>query len=92
MIPCPLYQIFHLQCPFCGVQRGLIALSEGDIIGWWNYNPVVWSLLPYFLILFVGELYKPWRDKPIVQFCFSNRAIFFVFGILIIWGILRNIV
>lgn len=91
MLPCPLYQITGLQCPFCGVQRGIVALLHGDFIGWWNYNPVVWCLVPYFLILVGGEIYKPWREKVWVRKCYSNPCIFSAFTILIVWGIIRNI-
>lgn len=90
MIPCPFYLLFHLQCPFCGVQRGLLALWHGDIALWWQYNPVVWCLTPYLFILVAAELYRPWQQKRLVRFCYSNKAIFAVFAILAIWGIVRN--
>lgn len=91
MLPCPLYQLTHLQCPFCGVQRGIGALLQGDWSAWWNYNPVVWCLIPYFVILVTGELYRPWQQKKLVQRCYNNGTIFSVIGILLIWGVIRNI-
>ncbi len=91
MLPCPLYTFTHLQCPFCGVQRGLIALLHGDVAAWWHYNPVVWLLMPYFFILVAGEAYRPWQERRWVRFCYSNKAIFSVMGILLAWGIGRNI-
>ena len=91
MLPCPFYQLTHLQCPFCGVQRGLMSLVQGDVSSWWNYNPIVWCLVPYFLILVAGEVYRPWQNKAFVQKCYSNPCIFTVMGILVVWGILRNI-
>ena len=91
MLPCPLYYLTHLNCPLCGAQRGLVALWHGDVAAWWHYNPVLWLLLPYFAILVAGELYRPWQNKPWVRFCYSDKAIFSVMGILILWGIVRNL-
>ncbi len=90
MIPCPLYTFFHVQCPFCGVQRGLLALLHGDIAAWWHYNPVVWVFTPYFLLLLIGGLYRPWQQKPFFQFCKQDKVLFSVLGILLLWGVLRN--
>ena len=90
MIPCPLYSFFHLQCPFCGVQRGLLALLHGDIVTWWHYNPVVWVLTPYFLLLMVGEVYRPCQQKKLFQFCKQDKVLFSVLGILLGWGVVRN--
>ena len=91
MLPCPLYQFTGLQCPFCGVQRGVLALCHGDIAAWWNFNPVAWCMVPYLLLLVVGEVHPAWRQSRLVRFCYSNRAIFTAMGILLIWGIVRNI-
>ena len=92
MIPCPLYTLTHLQCPFCGVQRGLLALLHGDIALWWHYNPIVWMLSPYFFLLLAGEIYRPWQQTKLIQWCYSNKVIFSVMGILLVWGIVRNII
>ncbi|MBR0036842.1 MAG: DUF2752 domain-containing protein [Bacteroidales bacterium] len=92
MLPCPLYTFTHLQCPFCGIQRGLLALAHGDIVAWWNYNPVVWCLIPYFLVLVIGEAYRPLQSRSWVRFCYSNKVIFTVMGILLLWGVIRNLI
>lgn len=91
MLPCPLYLFTHLKCPFCGTQRGLLALWEGDISSWWHYNPVVWCLTPYFLLLVIGEIYRPLQSKRWMQCCYDDKTIFSVIGILMVWGIVRNV-
>jgi len=69
-----------------------MALLEGDIATWWNYNPVVWCLMPYFVVLVVGEIYRPWREHRLVKFCYGNKAIFTVMGLLLLWGVIRNLI
>ena len=91
MLPCPLYQITGWQCPFCGVQRGIMALLHGDISTWWYYNPVVWCLVPYFAILVVGEVYRPLQKNRFVKACYNNMVIFSIAALLLIWGVIRNI-
>lgn len=90
MLPCPLYQLTGWQCPFCGVQRGFIALLHGHIAEWWNYNPVVWCLMPYFLLFVAAEVHRPWQSKSLFRFIRQDRTIFSVLGILIIWAVVRN--
>lgn len=90
MLPCPFYQLTGYMCPFCGAQRGLVALLHGDVSAWWHYNPVLWCLLPYFGILLWGELHRASRQHGLVKFCYKNTTIMAVLAILIMWGIIRN--
>lgn len=90
MLPCPLYQLTGLQCPFCGVQRGFVALLHGQVAEWWNYNPVVWCLVPYFILFVLPEFHRAWLNKPLFLWLRQDRIILAVAIILIIWGIARN--
>lgn len=91
MLPCPFYQFTGYMCPFCGAQRGLVALWHGNVAEWWHYNPVLWCLMPYFGVLLAGELHKAWRQYAWMKFCYRNSTVLAVFGVLLAWGILRNI-
>lgn len=41
-IPCPLYHIFGIPCPTCGMTRAYDALLHGDIIGAFTMHPLWW--------------------------------------------------
>ena len=90
LLPCPLYQLTGWQCPFCGVQRGIIALMHGEVAEWWNYNPVVWCLTPYFLLFIISEIYRPWLEKPFFKWIRQDKVIFSVMGLLLLWSVVRN--
>jgi hypothetical protein len=44
---CPIYQLFHLQCPGCGATRALAALLRGHFTEAINLNALVPLLLPF---------------------------------------------
>lgn len=91
MIPCPFHYFTGFDCPLCGAQRGLLALWNGDVVGWWQYNPVLWCLMPYFAVLFFAQLYRPARSWRWVIWLHQNRVGFAVLLILVVWGIVRNL-
>lgn len=91
MIPCPLHQLTGLDCPFCGFQRGMAALFRGDVAAWWHYNPVLWCLMPYFLVLLFAQVYRPSRQWAWVAWCCSDRVTLSVMAVLLLWGVIRNL-
>ena len=44
---CPIYELFHLQCPGCGATRALAALLRGHFTDAINLNALVPLLLPF---------------------------------------------
>ena len=40
-IGCPLKSLTGVPCPTCGFGRGLLALSQGDVISAFGWNPLV---------------------------------------------------
>ncbi len=49
---CPLHAMTGLNCPGCGITRGLHALLHGDILSALHFN----ALLPF--ILFIGGYFS----------------------------------
>lgn len=92
MLPCPFHVLTGYDCPFCGGQRMLIALLHGDIVAAFCFNPVLFCLLPYFFLVTAGAFSKKTRKWNLTELCYSNKAIFAVIGICIVWGVVRNIV
>jgi hypothetical protein len=52
--PCPVYSIFHVPCPSCGTTRALSALSRGDFLAAFRFNPLAMMAIPagFFLLFF----------------------------------------
>lgn len=57
-IPCPLYSLFGLQCPFCGGTRMAEALLRFDFAGAFFHNPYLMIALPLAALLL---LIREWR-------------------------------
>lgn len=57
MLPCIFKQYTGVDCPFCGMQRALVLLLDGDIIGSVQMYP---ALLPVLLtcVFFVLRLFS----------------------------------
>lgn len=55
MLPCYFKQLIGFDCPFCGSQRALALLFEGDILGSLTMYP---ALLPLLLtgFFFISRL------------------------------------
>ena len=46
-IPCLFHEITDLYCPGCGITRLLFALLKGHINEAYNYNRLVFIILPF---------------------------------------------
>jgi hypothetical protein len=88
---CPIYEIFHIQCPGCGATRALAALLRGHFSEAMHCNALVTLLLPIAAIystlcyrrLLRHEAMR-WRQPP-------QAAIYFAFCVAAAFTILRNL-
>lgn len=60
---CPVLAITGYHCPGCGMTRALRCLIRWDFAGAWSYNPIVF-LLPVYLLLVLFDG-KPFRRSQI---------------------------
>jgi Protein of unknown function (DUF2752) len=44
---CPIYELFHLQCPGCGATRAIAAILHGHFIEAMSLNALITLLLPF---------------------------------------------
>jgi hypothetical protein len=49
MLSCPSKQLFHLECPGCGIQRSFIALLKGDVFTSLQLYPALLPILATLL-------------------------------------------
>ena len=92
-IPCIFRKITgdRLQCPGCGVSRMCISIIKGDFKSAFEYNPCIFVLLPFWIVIVgIKLIFEPE--------CLKNNAKLFnilcwiTIIILLIFGIVRNIV
>jgi len=48
LLACPMKQTFGLDCPGCGLQRSIIALMQGDLIGSFKLYP---ATIPFLFVI-----------------------------------------
>lgn len=73
--PCPVYPLFHLQCPGCGATRALAALLHGNLREALRLNAlfvlalpfaVFWSIRSYLRFLQHGRFHWPRLPQPAI--------------------------
>lgn len=90
-IPCWFYEITGWYCPGCGISRMLLSICAGDFYQAFRYNPLLFILLPFAIVLFVNWIYaeysgkKSWY-KEIPEWVWIALAI-----VLTVYGVLRNL-
>lgn len=85
---CPFHKITGFYCPGCGITRMLLALISGDFYQAFRYNSLLFISLPFLLFLYINALLFP--RNPFYKKIPAN-VWYFVIGLLILYGILRNI-
>lgn len=90
-IHCPFRQYLGIYCPGCGVSKMLQRLIHFRFSYAFSHNCVVFCLLPVFLIEGIYRAYRYIRygDKKLSKA--ENIGVYVVIGILIVFGIVRNI-
>lgn len=88
-IPCIFYRTTGLECPGCGVTRMFDAMIKLDFVSAFFYNPVVFLL---FLLWNLIGLFCFWGKIAWIKSSrFFYMALGITVGILMIWGIVRNV-
>lgn len=90
-LQCPLYHLTGWQCPLCGIQRGLHATLNGRFAEAWQYNRGLWLMSPYWLLWLAGGLSKRLAAWEPVKWCSKDKVFFSAAGILLLWGVVRNL-
>ena len=57
-LPCAYHQLFDIECPFCGSQRALIALLNGNVAESLKLYPALIPTLVLITALLIQILFK----------------------------------
>ena len=88
---CPLHATTGLNCPGCGLTRGLHAFFHGDVFGALHFN----VLLPVYLLvgiyLFVSLGLIVVRGRGLSFNVFKPQLLWGFLIVLLVFGIVRNL-
>ncbi len=90
-IECPVYKIFKIHCPGCGLTRMLSAMLRLDFAAAFGHNMLLFCLLPFIIFFAVmnGVKYVKYGNSKISKL----EMIFYIiaFVLAIVFAILRNL-
>jgi len=88
---CPLYQMFGIACPGCGLTRGFHALFHGDVISALDYN----ALLPFYAFIFgyffVSLILMAVKGRGLSFNIFRPKLIWGFLAISLVFAVVRNL-
>lgn len=89
---CIIYELTGYYCPGCGAGRASYALLHGQFYKAFRYNPLLCLLLPW-IALYVGICALQWlfKGRETISGKIPIEASYVLLGIVIIYGIIRNI-
>jgi hypothetical protein len=88
---CPLYSIFGINCPGCGLTRGFHALFNGDILAALHYNALIPIYVFIFSYLLLSMILIAARGRGLPWKIFPPSAFFGFLILALIFAVLRNI-
>ena len=85
-IPCPVRTLTggHIKCPGCGISTMCVALSRFDIPGAFEAHPVIFVLLPLWLVTIICWLFDRYKK-------FRSIVVISSIVVLLIFCVIRNI-
>jgi Protein of unknown function (DUF2752) len=88
---CMFHAVTGLECPGCGSQRAVYQLLHGHVVAAFRYNALLVLGLPVLAFGLVRFALNWAADGTMPAINISPRWIKFAAGVLIVFGILRNI-
>ncbi len=92
MIPpkCLIKVITGYDCPFCGFQRSVWAILRGDFIDAFLYNPYLYIISPYIIMVSLCVAGIIPRESRLCRILYSRTSIMTAAFLTILWWIIRN--
>ena len=88
---CLLKAITGYDCPFCGFQRSVWSLMRGDFVDAFMYNPYIYIISPYLIMVLLCVVGVIPRDSKLCRILYSRASIIAVAVLTVSWWILRNV-
>jgi hypothetical protein len=88
---CPFHTMTGLNCPGCGITRGLHQLTHGHVLTALNYNALMVLFVPLLGYILVSQALVAVRGKGLPMFFTKPVYVRALFWTLMTFWILRNI-
>ncbi len=90
-IPCIFYKITGLKCPSCGVTRMCFSILKGDFNAAYNYNRLIFILIPLIVVYFGYKVYQFITKGDTTPNKIEKILLILMMIILVIYAFIRNI-
>ena len=91
-IPCPIHELFHLNCPGCGISRMIFSILEFNFYQAFRYNPLLFILLPFAIVLSIDAIKAYIDDRETKIFSKIPLWCWIILLVIVIgYGIIRNV-
>ena len=78
MLPCLNKKLFGFDCLGCGLQRSVLLILKGDLIGAFKMFPAIFSLIFLIGYVFLNLKYNFNNSQFIIRLLFAVNAILIV--------------
>ncbi|HUS12310.1 MAG TPA: DUF2752 domain-containing protein, partial [Pyrinomonadaceae bacterium] len=87
---CPFRALTGFTCPGCGSTRCLHRLLHGDLVGAFEFNPLLILSLPFLLYALMRYTNAAIRERPLKGNQLNAKYIWLLFGVIMFFWIYRN--
>jgi hypothetical protein len=87
---CPFRTLTGFTCPGCGSTRGLHRLLHGDVVGAFEFNPLLVLSLPFLIYAFLRYSNAIMRGRPLERHQLNAKYIWALFVVIVSFWIFRN--
>ena len=87
---CPFRTLTGFTCPGCGSTRGLHRLLHGDVIGAFEFNPLMVVALPFLLYALVRYTNAALRGRPVERHLLNVKYIWALLFVIVGFWVYRN--
>ena len=87
---CPFRLLTGFNCPGCGSTRGLHRLLHGDVVGAFEFNPLMVLMLPFLLYALARYTTAAILDRPLQKHYVKPNYIWMLFALVMSFWIFRN--
>ncbi len=87
---CPFRTLTGFTCPGCGSTRGLHRLLHGDVIGAFEFNPLLILSLPFLLFALLRYTQAAVTGHPFEVNRLNSKYIWMMFVVIMCFWVFRN--
>lgn len=87
---CPFRTLTGFTCPGCGSTRGLHRLLHGDVVGAFEFNPLLVVVLPFLVYALVRYTTAAVTGRPLNGKRLNARYIWMLLVVVMSFWVFRN--